>query len=77
MMMHEDPIAGLERMRRGTRLLDDTDRFMAEHCAGLAPDVPWHDVAGADSARAGAHQDIARADFGAGSFFDADVTEIV
>jgi hypothetical protein len=77
MMMYEDAVAGLERMRRGARFLDDADRLVAEHRASLAPDIPRHDVAGADSTGAGADQDIAGTDLRAGGFFDADVTEIV
>jgi hypothetical protein len=77
MMMREDAVAGLKVVHCGARFLHDADRFMTEHGAGFAPDVPRHDVAGADSTCAGTHQDIARADLGAGSFFDANITEIV
>jgi hypothetical protein len=77
MMMYEDAIAGPEGMRRGTCLLDHADRLMTQHAAGLAPDVPGHNVAGADSAGACAHQDIAGADLGARGLFDANVAKIV
>ena len=75
--MYEDAVARLEAMSRGTCLLDDADRFVTEHGAGLAPDIPGHDITGANSARASAHQDIAGSDLGAGSFFDANIAKIV
>jgi hypothetical protein len=77
MMMHENAVAAFEFAHGGAGLLDDTDRFVAEHERRLALDVPGHYVARADAARAGANQDVAVADRGPGAFLDADVAEII
>ncbi len=76
-MMHEHAIAAAKITHRGARLLDHADRLMSQDQRRLAPDVPGHNVARADSAGARAHQDIVGADLGAGAFLDADIAEIV
>jgi len=77
MMVREDALSGTKAAHRGADLLDQADGFVAEHRSGLAPDIPRHDVAGADPAGAGADQDILRAHFRAGHFLDANVSEVV
>src|ERR1019366_8204194 len=77
MMVHENAVAGFEAAHRRAGLLDDADRFVAEHERRLALEVPGHDVARANAARARADQNVAVADLGPGAFLDADVVEIV
>src|SRR5208282_2216224 len=76
-MVHVDALAGFEVAHRGAGFLDDADGFVAEHKRSFAPDVPRHDIAGADSTRAGADQNIVGANLGTGAFFDPDIAEIV
>ena len=58
MMVDEDALAAAKAAHRCADLLDHADRLMAEHQRRLAPDVPGHDVARADAAGAGAHQNF-------------------
>jgi hypothetical protein len=77
MVMDEDPIAAAEIAHGRAGFFDHTHRFMAEDQGRLAPDVPGHDVARANAARAGANEHISGPNFGTGARFDADVAEIV
>jgi hypothetical protein len=76
-MMHEDALAGTKFSNAGTDFFYYADRLMAEHQRRFAPDVPRHDVAGADAAGAHPHQHIGGAHLGAGTLFDPNVAEIV
>ena len=76
-MMHEDAVARLEVAGCGAGLFDHADRLMSQHRAGLAADVPRHDIARTDPAGAGAHEDVADAGFRTGGFLDANIAEIV
>ena len=77
MMMHENAVARLEAAHRRACLLDHTYRLVAEHQRRLAPDVPGHDIAGADAAGAWRGPNIVGAGFWALGFFDPDIAEIV
>src|ERR1019366_3636282 len=77
MMMDEDPVAGPKFTHARADFLDHADRLMAKHERRLAPDVPRHDVAGADAAGADAHQHIGAAHRGSGTQFHPDIAEIV
>ena len=58
-------------------LVDKADRLVAQHRSGLAPDVPGHDVARADSTGVGAYQEVVGPGFGPIDFLDANVSKIV
>jgi hypothetical protein len=53
------------------------DRLVAEYQRGLAPDIPWHDIAGANAARCNADHDVVGTGFGTGTFFETNIAEIV
>jgi hypothetical protein len=76
-MMYKNAIARLERMRRGASLLDDADWLVTEYRTCFAPNIPRHNIAGANSACARANQDIVRADLGACGLFDPNITEVI
>ena len=58
-------------------LLDDSDRLVAQHQRRLAPDIPGHDIAGADAACGRAHEHLGWADRRTHAILDADVAKIV
>ena len=76
-MMDEDALAAAKPAHRRADLLDHADRLVAQHQRRLAPDVPGHDVARADAAGAGAHQDFVGAGRRARVLLDADIAEII
>ena len=61
-MVHEDAVTGLELAHRRAGLLDDADRFVAEHERRLALEIPGHDVARADAACDRADEKVVGAD---------------
>jgi hypothetical protein len=76
-MMHEDAVARMEAAYCVSRFGDNADRLMAEHKRGLAPDVPGHNIPGADTARCNPDQQVVRARFGPWAVLKPDITEIV
>ena len=77
MMMDENTFTGTKITHGGARLLDHANRLVTEDQGRLAPDIPRHDVTGADTAGADADEEVVGSHFGASAFLDADIAEIV
>ena len=77
MMMQGDALAGTEIRDFLPHRDHDSRGFMAEHEGRLGPDVPIHDVAGADPAGGDFDQDIPCPDGRHRSSLKADIIEIM
>jgi hypothetical protein len=76
-MMNEDTVALMEAAYRASRCGDNAYRLMAKHERSLATNVPGHYIAGADTARCNADQQVVRARLGLWAVLKADISEIV
>ena len=76
-MVDENPLSGPKPAHRRTGFFDHPYRLMAQYQRRLAPDVPRHDIAGADAAGFDPHQQIVRSDLRRWMILDADIAEVI